>query len=261
MTKVFQDVSGRPAGVSISLITITLNCRGVIKDCLDSVVKQHGSPCEHIVVDGASTDGTLDIVRGFGHLTEVISEPDDGIYDALNKGVRRVSGDIVGFLHSDDLLAHPDVLTRITEAFEDPEVDAVYGDLVYVDAVNTDCVIRLWRAGEFQPRCLRRGWMPPHPTLYVRRHWFERLGGFDTRYRIAGDYDFILRLFSQPDFKAVYLPGVMVKMRQGGSSNESLRQIVLKTREDYAALRRSGVGGFMSLFSKNFRKVHQFFIR
>jgi glycosyltransferase involved in cell wall biosynthesis len=258
---VLKKEPGKPADVSVSLITITLNCRDVIGHCLDSVVKQEGETCEHIVVDGVSTDGTLDIVRRFGHLSEVISEPDDGIYDALNKGVRHVTGDVVGFLHSDDLMAHGDVLTQIKEAFKDPEVDAVYGDLVYVDALNTDRVIRLWRAGEFHPRCLRRGWMPPHPTLYVRRPWFERLGGFDTRYRIAGDYDFILRLFSQPDFKAVYLPGVMVKMRLGGSSNESLRQIILKTREDYAALRRSGVGGFMSLFSKNFRKVHQFFVR
>lgn len=261
MSTVLPKAPGKAAGVSISLITITLNCRDVIGDCLDSVVKQQGETFEHIVVDGVSTDGTLDIVRRFGHLSEVISEPDDGIYDALNKGVRHVTGDVVGFLHSDDLMAHADVLTQIKEGFKDPEVDAVYGDLTYVDAVDTDRVIRLWRAGEFHPGCLRRGWMPPHPTLYVRRHWFERLGGFDTRYRIAGDYDFILRLFSQPDFKAVYLPGVMVKMRQGGSSNESLRQIILKTREDYAALRRSGVGGFMSLFSKNFRKVHQFFVR
>lgn len=255
-----QDVSGKPAGASISLITITLNCRGVIKDSLDSVVKQHGLPCEHIVVDGASTDGTLDIVRGFAHLTEVISEPDDGIYDALNKGVRRVSGEVVGFLHSDDLLAHPDVLTQITEAFEDPEVDAAYGDLVYVDAVNTDRVIRRWRAGEFQPRCLRRGWMPPHPTLYVRRSWYDKLGVFDTRYRIAGDYEFMLRLFSQPGFKAIYIPRVLVKMRVGGASNRSLRNILRKSKEDLHALRCNGVGGWGTLVCKNLRKLGQFLV-
>jgi glycosyltransferase len=218
---------------------------------------------EHVVVDGASKDGTVGLLEQHrAQLAVLVSEPDKGIYDALNKGIARASGDVVGFLHADDLYAHPDVLGDVARAFADPSVCAVYGDLQYVKQGDTSTVVRHWQSSPYSARRLAWGWMPPHPTLYVRREWYERIGGFDTRYRIAADYFSILQLFSQPGFKAVYLPQVLVKMRLGGASNRSLRNIVRKSREDFDALRRSRVGalgGAGALVSKNLSKIGQFF--
>lgn len=191
-----------------------------------------------------------------------MSEPDRGIYDALNKGIERTSGDVVGFLHADDLYAHRDVLAHVAAAFQaDSAICAVYGDLQYVRKDNTAEVVRRWKSSPFTPTRLAWGWMPPHPTLYVRREWYERIGGLDTRYRIAADYLSILQLFSQPDFKAVYLPEVMVTMRLGGASNRSLNAIVRKSCEDWNALRSTRVGAFGGLGAlvwKNLSKIGQF---
>lgn len=229
-------------------------------DSLDSVARQSYAEKEHLLIDGASSDGTLDILRARrDQLSVLLSEPDKGIYDALNKGIARASGDVVGFLHADDLYAHPDVLTEVAAAFDaDPAVCAVYGDLQYVRKENVAEVVRHWKSSPFTPRRLAWGWMPPHPTLYVRREWYERIGGFDIRYRIAADYFSILGFFSQPAFKAVYLPQVMVKMRLGGASNRSLKNLIRKSREDYDALRRAGVGGVGALGWKNLSKLSQF---
>lgn len=195
-------------------------------------------------------------------LAVLVSEPDFGIYDALNKGIERSSGDIVGFLHADDLYAYPDVLAHIAAAFEeDTSICAVYGDLQYVRREDTSAVVRHWKSSPFSAKQLAWGWMPPHPTLYVRREWYERIGGLDTRYRIAADYYSILQMFSDPAFKAVYLPEVLIKMRLGGASNRSIKSIVRKSREDWDALRRTNVGalgGVGALFWKNFSKLTQF---
>ena len=188
-----------------------------------------------------------------------MSEPDKGIYDALNKGLVRATGDVVGLMHSDDFFADDHVLKRVAETFADPLVDAAYGDLDYVAKDDTSRIIRRWRSGEYNAAKLARGWMPPHPTLYLRRSVIERLGGYDTRYKIAADYDAILRYFGQGQIRAVYIPHVLVKMRVGGESNRSLAKIWLKTREDYSALRRNGVGGVGAIAWKNLRKLDQFF--
>ena len=188
-----------------------------------------------------------------------LSEPDKGIYDALNKGLVRATGDVIGLMHSDDFFADEQVLVRVAAAFEDPDVDAAYGDLDYVARDDTSRIVRRWRAGEYQPARLARGWMPPHPTLYLRRSVIERWGGYNTRYQIAADYDAILRYFGQGKIRAAYIPHVLVKMRVGGESNKSLAKIWLKTREDYAALRSNGVGGLGALICKNVRKLGQFF--
>lgn len=192
----------------------------------------------------------------------LVSEPDYGIYDALNKGIERASGDIVGFLHADDLYAHPDVLVHIAAAFEaDSSICAVFGDLQYVRREDTSAVVRHWKSSPFSAKRLAWGWMPPHPTLYVKREWYERIGGLDTRYRIAADYFSTLQMFSDSSFKAVYLPEVLVKMRLGGASNRSIKSIVRKSREDWDALKRTNVGvlgGVGALFWKNFSKLTQF---
>ena len=244
------------------MITATWNCEATVRDCLRSVADQSWEFREHVVIDGASRDRTLERIGEYrDSLTVLVSEPDKGIYDALNKGIARCSGDVVGFLHADDLYAHPGVLADVAHAFSDPEVCAVYGDLQYVKQADTSQVVRHWRSAPFKAKQLAKGWMPPHPTLYVRREWYERIGGFDTRYRIAADYFSILQLFTQPSFKAVYLPQVMVKMRLGGESNRSIKNIIRKSKEDFDALRRSGFGPAGSTFalsSKNISKISQF---
>ena len=244
----------------ISVVTACYNSATTLSGALDSVLNQKYDEIEHIVIDGASTDNTRDILEARlpGQL-RWSSEPDQGIYDALNKGITLATGDIVGFLHADDVYASTDVLAHVVRAFEDPAVHAVYGDLQYVSKDNLNNVIRHWRAGEFKPALLKRGWMPPHPSLYVRRECYARIGGFDIKYAIAADYYSILQLFSQPEFNAVYIPEVFVKMRVGGASNRSLKNIIQKSREDYDVLRRTGVGGLSTLMFKNARKLGQFF--
>lgn len=245
--------------MKISVITAAYNAAGTVADAVDSVASQVYRPIEHLVIDGASSDGTVEAVQGrAGPHVCVVSEPDRGIYDALNKGVRLATGEVIGLLHADDVFADETVLSEIAARFADPNVNAVYGDLQYVAAGDTRRVIRHWRAGTFSPARLRRGWMPPHPTLYLRRSLYERLGGFDTRYRIAADYDFILRLFSLPDLNAAYIPRVLVKMRVGGVSNRSLANLWRKSREDLSALRRHRVGGLVALVCKNLSKLPQF---
>lgn len=245
--------------VEISIITATWNSEATIASCINSVAEQDWPLREHILIDGFSTDGTMEVVDAFRHaLTALVSEPDEGIYDALNKGLALARGEVVGFLHSDDFYANSSSLRKIAEAFDDPEVCAVYGDLEYVLKEDTSKVVRRWKSSAFDERKLRQGWMPPHPTLYVRRNWYQRINGFDTSYNIAGDYHSVLSLFSLPRFKAVYIPEVLVKMRTGGASNRSIRNLWVKSCEDLRALRQTGVGGLFVLGRKNFSKIKQF---
>ncbi|MEW6037058.1 MAG: glycosyltransferase family 2 protein [Pseudomonadota bacterium] len=248
--------------LTISVITAVFNRADTIGQALTNVQVQTWPRVEHVVIDGGSTDGTLEVLEAQrDRLAVLVSEPDGGIYDALNKGIARSTGDVIGFLHADDIYAHDGVLARVAQAFADSSVGAVYGDLQYVSKDDTSKVIRHWRSASFTPRRLARGWMPPHPTLYVRRSVYERLGGFDTSYRIAADYDFIVRLFTQPGLRAVYLPHVLVKMRMGGASNRSLANVIQKSREDLRALRRHGVGGIGALAWKNLSKLGQFVVK
>lgn len=218
---------------------------------------------QHVIVDGASSDGTIDLVKKNSDPTSIFkSEPDKGIYDALNKGVLLATGDVVGFLHADDLYASNDVLLKVAKAFEDPEVCAVYGDLEYVSEYDVRKVIRRWKSKPFNHRDLFWGWMPAHPTLYVRREWYTLIGGFDMSYKISADYLSILQLFSQPGFKAVYIPEVFVKMRMGGASNKSMKALLRKTKEDWRALRScrfSFSRATLAIAWKNLSKVGQFF--
>jgi glycosyltransferase len=252
--------------LKISIITAVFNRADSIADALRSVQAQSWHNVEHVVVDGASTDGTLQVLQAClgaparaGYQAVWVSEPDRGIYDALNKGLGRATGEVVGLMHSDDLFADNEVLASVTAAFANPAVDAVYGDLDYVAKTDTARIIRRWRSGDYSPAKLAHGWMPPHPTLFLRRSVIERWGGFDTQFRIAADYDAILRYFGQGKIRPAYIPRVLVKMRLGGESNRSLGRIWLKTREDYTALRRNGVGGLGALVWKNVSKLGQFF--
>jgi glycosyltransferase len=246
--------------LKITIITVVFNRVDSIAQAVASLQAQTHPDIEHVVIDGASTDGTLDILRAcLDEGAVLVSEPDKGIYDALNKGLARATGEVIGLMHSDDLFADPNVLADVAKAIADPAVDAVYGNLEYVAKSDTSRVIRCWRSGEFDPKKLGWGWMPPHPTLFLRRGVIERWGGFDTEFRIAADYDAILRYFSKGKIRAAYIPRVLVKMRLGGESNRSLARIWLKSREDYQALRRNGVGGLGALAWKNLSKLGQFF--
>lgn len=247
-------------GVKISVITSVFNNKETIGDAIRSVRAQSYKNIEYLVIDGASTDGTIEVIKSFQAQIDVMqSEPDDGIYDGLNQGVRLANGDVVGFMHSDDLFANSEVLGRIAKIFSDPAVDAVYGDLVYTKKDAAETVVRYWRSGEFSASGLLKGWMPPHPTLYVRKAVYDRLGLFDTSYRIAADYDFILRLLTTKGIQIRYIPEVLVCMRLGGASNRSLKNLLQKSLEDYRALKRNGVGGLGTLVFKNLSKLIQFY--
>lgn len=249
--------------ITISVVTATWNCAKTLPECLESVAQQVYANKGHVVIDGASTDGTIDIInQHIDQITIFKSELDKGIYDALNKGVQLATADVIGFLHADDMYASSDVLSKVAKAFEDPTVSAVYGDLDYVSQADTNKVIRRWKSKPFNRHDLDWGWMPPHPTLYVRREWYERIGGFDINFCIAADYLSILNLFTQPDFKAVYLPMVLVKMRLGGASNKSLKAMIRKTGDDWRALRRSNFSIYDAVRAiawKNLSKLGQFF--
>lgn len=249
-------------GVSLSVITATYNCASTIEDCLSSIAEQTYRNIEHVVIDGASSDGTLEILkRQRAAMSHFVSEPDGGIYPALNKGLALASGDVVGFLHADDRYASPDVLARVAAAFDDPDVVAVYGDLVYVHRDAPDRVLRFWRAGPYSTSRLRWGWMPPHPTLYLRRSAYEQWGTFDVGLDIAADYDFMLRVLPGLVGRVVYLPHILVRMRAGGVSNRSLSHVLRKSRQDYDAIARNTTGGLSVLFAKNIRKIPQFWQR
>ena len=245
--------------LKISVVTAVLNRVDTIGAALASVHAQDWADTEHIAIDGVSTDGTLEILQKQRHrLAVLISERDRGVYDALNKGLKHCTGGVIGFLHADDIYAAPDVLSRVARFFDDPAVDGVYGDLEYLSRTG-DRVVRRWRAGSFSPKRLTRGWMPPHPTFFARRQLYERTGGFDTQYRIAADYELLLRFLRGGNARVAYLPSVIVRMRLGGLSNRSLKSIVRKSSEDYRAMRAHGVGGFATLCWKNLSKIGQFF--
>jgi glycosyltransferase len=247
--------------LQITVITAVKNRASTLGACLRSVQEQTWRQIEHIVVDGGSTDGTLGVLAASrAHLAKLICEPDRGVYDALNKGIREASGDVVGFMHADDEFASERTLERVARAFEDPGVDAVYGDLVYVRREDTSRVVRYWRAGQYTRAQLAHGWMPPHPTFYVRRQVYRRFGGFDTRFKIAADYENMLRILWRGGVPAVYIPEVLVHMRAGGMSNRVLN-LLLKSREDYAALRENGIGAMQALLLKNVTKLPQFVMK
>jgi len=245
--------------MKLSVVTAVYNRRATIEAAVESVRRQTYGDIEHIVQDGGSDDGTLDLLQSLsGPDMRLETGRDGGIYDAINRGIARATGDVIGLMHSDDLFGSDTVLADVAEAMATGDVDGVYGDLVYVSATDPTRVIRMWSSGDYHPQKLRRGWMPPHPTLYLRREVFGRWGMYDTEFRIAADYEAMLRWLVQGQIRLAYLPKVMVRMRVGGESNRSLERILRKSREDYRAIRRHGVGGIGTLAAKNFSKIGQF---
>ncbi len=244
--------------MKVSIITASYNNVDTIEATIESILSQTYPHIEYIVVDGGSMDGTIDIIKKYNTaIDKWVSGPDKGIYDALNKGLEMATGDIVGFLHADDILYDYFVINNIVRVFQADRCHAVYGDLIYVARNDTRNIVRFWKSCKFQPKLLKKGWMPPHPTLFVHKEVYEKYGKFNTSLRIAADYDLVLRFFSQPGFESRYLPHVFVRMRIGGASNKSLGNILLKSQEDYTAMKSNGIGGFRSLVLKNLSKIPQ----
>lgn len=245
--------------LTFSLITATHNSQAHIRACLQSILQQSYTSFEIIIVDAVSNDNTLAIINDFRDLRiKVISEPDNGLYDALNKGILRATGDVIGFVHSDDMLAHPNVLQEIALKLNDPNIDGVYGNLKYIDSQNTDIVKRNWKSKSFKRVNLYFGWMPPHPTLYLKKHVYQELGLFNTNFKIAADYDFMLRLLTANKYQIEYLTSYVTLMRVGGASNKSISSILQKSKEDLTIINRYPLLGIVTLVSKNLRKITQF---
>ncbi len=228
--------------MKISVITLSMNSAATIRDTIESVLAQDHPDIEYIVVDGASRDGTMDIVRSYGdRISKVVSEPDRGMYDSANKGLKLATGDVVGFLNSDDWYATNDVLSTMAREFARGDVDVVHGDLDFVDPKNVSRVTRRFRSRPFVPGDFKRGWHPAHPTFYVRREILLEVGGFDEQYRIASDVDLMMRVLEVRRARSAFIPRVLVMMREGGLSNGSFRRIWRANVECYRSMHRAGL--------------------
>jgi glycosyltransferase len=246
---------------TLSLITATYNAEATIRHCLQSVSGQTYTP-EHLIIDGCSTDNTAAIARDYrGHKLNVFTGPDKGIYDAMNKGIRQTTGEIVGILNADDFYASPTVLQDVVQAFEDPAVDACYGDLCYVEYEDTGKIVRYWRSYDYDYRKFYHGWMPPHPTFFVRRSAYERFGFFNLELGSAADYELMLRFLVRHRLHTVYIPKLMVRMRTGGVSNAALTNRLRANRMDRKAWSVNGLRPYpWTLTLKPLRKLSQWLV-
>jgi len=242
--------------MTISLITVSHNSAATIKDSIESVLTQDYKDVEYIVVDGNSTDGTVDIIRSFGTgVSKWISEPDAGIYDAMNKGVNMATGEVVGMINSDDFYYSSEIISKVAKAFEDDRVDAVFGDLVFVDPGNLKRVLRKYSSRGWHPGKFARGFMPAHPTFFVRRKFYEQYGLFKTDYEIAADYELLIRFLFVHKLRYLYLPLNMVTMRKGGVSSRNLKSNFILNREIIRGCRENGIyTNVWMVYSKYFVK-------
>jgi glycosyltransferase len=247
----------------ISIITACFNSEDFISTAIESVNKQTYPNIEHVFVDGQSTDGTVTLIKRLSQRSPVVvSEIDSGIYDALNKGMALSSGDIIGFVHSDDFLMDEFSIEKVASRYiNNMALDVTYSDLVYVSKSTSNKVVRLWKAGSFSKYKIKYGWMPPHPTLFVRKTRYDDIGFFDLSYQISSDYDSIVRLFYCNDLVVEYIPEILVNMRVGGESNRSLERIIQKSTEDVRIMKKYGLPFVLCLILKNLTKISQFFMR
>lgn len=248
--------------MKVSIITATYNSAATIADTVRSLENQTHKDIEYIIIDGASKDNTLDIIRdNCTRVAMLVSEPDKGIYDALNKGITLSTGDVVGFLHSDDMLAYPDAIKDLVATIKEINADCVYADLNYVDKLNPDKVIRHWVSGEFSVDKITWGWMPPHPTFYMKKNLYEKWGGFDLSYKICSDYDSVIRYLKNDEVKVAYLPSVVMKMRVGGASNNSLDNLFRKLKEEVCILKKHNIFWPTAMLLKRVSKVSQYIFK
>lgn len=249
--------------MKISLITVTYNSEKYLSECIDSVVKQSYRNIEHIIIDGNSTDGTKAIIKKYEkHISKWVSESDRGMYDAINKGINLATGDVVGILNSDDLLVSEDTIECIVNTFKQQKVDSIFGDLEYVDKEDTERIFRVWKGKKYNRNLFKMGWMPGHPTFYIKRSLIEQFGGYENHYFTAADYEFMVRYLFKHNITSYYLPKLIVKMRMGGASNKNINQRLRANRRDYLAMKHNLVPmPFLVSILKPLIKVHQFSFR
>lgn len=247
--------------MKLSIITVCFNSEQTIESTLQSVAMQRGVDIEHILVDGASTDSTVKILEAHRHqLAQIISEPDHGIYDAMNKGIRAASGDIIGFLNSDDVYADGEVLSKVVETMERHHLDALFGDVAFYRPESPDRILRRYSSAHFRPNRIAWGWMPAHPSLFVKRDIFQNVGPFKTDYRVAGDFEFVARAFGKQFLRYRYLPEVLVMMRFGGVSTGGWRNTMLLNKEVLRACRENGIPtNMLKILSKYPAKLLEYF--
>jgi glycosyltransferase len=247
--------------LKLSVITVVFNNVRYIEDCIKSVISQTHPDTEYIIVDGKSTDGTLEIINRYrDRISKIISEKDSGYAYAMNKGLAAATGDAVGFLHSDDIYASDAVLEKIATALARNSVDSVYGDLLYVKKENPEKIIRCWKSGECSIAKLKRGWMPPHPTFFAKKEIYKKYGLFNTDFKIAADYELMLRFLYKYRISTFHIGDILVKMRWGGASNRNVKNLIRKTAEDYKIARMYDLG-IPTIAMKNLAKLPQFFTR
>jgi glycosyltransferase involved in cell wall biosynthesis len=248
--------------MKVTIITATYNSSATIEDTLKSVASQDYPAVEHVIIDGLSKDDTLDKVSHFSHVAKVVSEKDKGIYDAMNKGITLATGEVVGILNSDDFYSSSQILSRVVEIFQNTSCDAVYGDLVYVDKDDTDRVVRYWKSGQYKESAFKWGWMPPHPTFFVRKALYEKHGLFNLEMKTAADYELMLRMIHKGKAKLAYLPAILVKMRTGGASNQSMASRLRANADDKKAWEINGMKPYwFTLYLKPIRKITQYIFR
>lgn len=249
--------------MKISIVTVCYNSGSTIDDTILSVARQSYSNIEHIIVDGNSTDDTVDIIKKHSSsISKWISEKDKGIYDAMNKGIEMATGEIIGILNADDVFSHPDILKIIAQHFTDPSVQGSYGDLKYVQKDDLSKVIRFWKSGEYREGKFFNGWMPPHPTFYLRKSVYNTYGKYRTDMPSAADYELMLRMVHLHKIKLAYIPEVIVLMREGGLSNRSIMHRIKANRDDRRAWTVNGISPkFYTMFFKPLSKVFQFLVK
>lgn len=227
---------------TVSIITTVLNNKKTIESAIRSVLSQSYEKLEYIIIDGGSTDGTLDVINKYeDKIAGFISEPDGGIYDGMNKGIGLANGEVIGMLNSDDVYASNEIVKTVVETMQERNTDVCWGDLVYADAKNLNKVIRYWKSSEYKEGNFKRGWMPPHPTFFVRKRVYEKYGAFNLDFTIAADYEIMLRFLERYKIKSAYISQTMVKMRIGGRSNKSISNIVKANMQCYRAWKANGL--------------------
>ena len=249
--------------IKITIITVCFNSIKTIQDTFDSIRAQDYRNIEYIVIDGGSLDGTVDVIQANLDIIDYyISEPDKGIYDAMNKGILAASGDIIGILNSDDFYPNQFIISNVIQSFKKEDCDAVYGDLVYVDEQNIAEIVRYWKAGTYDTTKIKNGWMLPHPTFFVKSSIYKRFGLYNIALKQAADYDMILRLVYKFNIDVVYMPMILVNMRMGGVSNMNLLQRLKANKEDSLAWKNNGLKKpFFLRLKKPLQKIRQFFIK
>jgi glycosyltransferase involved in cell wall biosynthesis len=223
------------------------------------VAKQTYSNIEHIIIDGLSKDNTLDIVKEYPHVDKVISEKDKGIYDAMNKGIRAATGDVVGILNSDDFYPHNNILKKVTEEFRTKKVNAIIGDILFVSPNNIKKVVRYYSAKRWKPSKFVKGYMPPHPSFFVYKKFYEQLGVYQIDYKIAADYELLIRFLATNQLSYSYIPEAIVHMRAGGVSNESIKSRYVLNQEIVRACKENGLNTNMLILSlKYVNKIFEY---